>query len=121
MKIFLCFCAALALALTARAQTPDAARAGGAPGQQTRAVGEVTAVEASARQIRIKTEDGRQLAVRLDAATTLARVPPGAARSDQAVKITLQEVAVGDRVFARGELAADGQTFARTASEIESL
>ncbi len=117
MKILLCCCCAvLALALTTGAQPPttDTTRAGAPPrgGQQTRAVGEVTAVEAPGRQLKIKTEDGRVLTIRLDDATTLRRVPPGAARADEAAPITLAEVKVGERVFARGELSADGLSFA---------
>lgn len=110
-----CCCAVLALALTTGAQPPttDTTRAGATTGgQQTRAVGEVTAVEAPGRQLKIKTEDGRALTIRLDDATTLRRVPPGATRADEAALTTLAEVKVGERVFARGELSADGLSFA---------
>lgn len=106
MKTRLCLCALLllllALAPWAAAQTATA----GEP--QTRAVGEVTAVDAAARRITIKTDDGRQLTIQLDDATALLRLPPGATGSDQAAKITLAEVAVGERVFARGTTAAGG-------------
>ena len=105
MRTLKCFCAVLALATMAAAQTT-------AGPQQTRAVGEVVSVDANARQIKLKTDDGRQLILQLDDMTDLRRVPPGAARADQAERIALAQVAVGDRVFARGTTNADGQSFA---------
>jgi hypothetical protein len=101
MKVLLCLCVLLTFASFAAAQP--------AP---TRAVGVVTAVEPAARRIKIKTDDGRPLTIQLDEATTLTRVPPGATGADAAAKTTLAEVAVGDRVFARGATGADGQVFA---------
>src|ERR1051325_8769807 len=101
MKTLLCICVLLTFASFAAAQP--------AP---TRAVGVVTAVEPAARRIKLKTDDGRPLTLQLDEATTLTRVPPGATGSAEAAKITLAEVAVGERVFARGATSADGQVFA---------
>src|SRR5436190_14171254 len=106
MRTLKCFCAVLALTVSTAAQSaPTAAPRGtqttAAP-PQTRATGEVVSVDAHARQIRLKTDDGRQLSLQLDDATDLRRVPPGAARSAQAERIALAQVAVGDRAFARG-------------------
>ncbi|HEX8178108.1 MAG TPA: hypothetical protein VF525_01055, partial [Pyrinomonadaceae bacterium] len=104
MRVLLCISVLLMIAAVGAAQ-PTA----GTP--QNRAVGVVTAVDAPARRIKIKTDDGRQLTIQLDDVTPLLRVPPGAAGADGAVKTTLAEVAVGERVFARGTLAADGAGF----------
>src|SRR2546423_3439705 len=108
MRTLKSFCVVLALALVTFAQAAQTAQtdagrgAQTTAGQQTRAVGEVTAVDAAARQLKLKTDDGRTLTLQLDEATDLRRVPAGAARSDQAERITPAQVAVGDRVFARG-------------------
>ncbi|MFL6208377.1 MAG: hypothetical protein ACJ74W_05975 [Pyrinomonadaceae bacterium] len=101
MKVLLCLCVLLTCASFAAAQP--------AP---TRAVGVVTAVDGPARRIKLKTDDGRPLTIQLDETTTLTRVPPGATGAAAAAKTTLAEVAVGDRVFARGTTSADGQSFA---------
>jgi hypothetical protein len=116
MRTLKCFCAVLVLTVSTAAQSaPTAAQRGAqttAGPQPTRAAGEVVSVDANARQIRLKTDDGRQLSLQLDDATDLRRVPPGAAHAAQAERIALAQVAVGDRVFARGTTNADGQSFA---------
>ncbi len=112
MRMLKCFCAVLALACGAAAPQASGGVQTAAGAQQTRAVGEVAAVDASARQIRLKTDDGRLLTLQLDDATDLRRVPAGATRTTEAAHIVLAQVAVGERVFARGTMNADGPTFA---------
>ena len=75
----------------------------GEPAQtQTRVLGEVTAIDASAKKLELKDLKGQTIAIVFDEKTVYLRVPPGATTLDQASKITFGEVGVGDRVRARG-------------------
>ena len=94
------FAIGLALAAAALAQKPQA----------TRAIGEVTAVDAAARKLALKPDAGGSIAVALTDATSCLRVPPGEKDLSKAARITAQEIGVGDRVLVRGAAAADGQT-----------
>ena len=83
------------------AQTPS-------PSTQTssstvdRALGEVTAIDAGARQITLSTAAGKQVLVKLDSKAVFRRVPPGEKTLDKAVEISLADIGLGDRVLARG-------------------
>lgn len=77
---------------------------------QTRVVGDVSAVEAAANQLTITTSAGSVIVKGSDS-TSVLRLPPGAS-ADKAVKINLQEISVGERVFARGEISTDGKVIA---------
>jgi hypothetical protein len=63
-------------------------------------------------QLTIKTDEGVLVQVTLNDRTAILRVPPGETDPSKAVKIGLGEVAVGDRLFARGAVAADGKSVA---------
>ena len=69
--------------------------------------GEVTALDPAAKQITMKTDAGTAVTVALDEKTAYMRIPPGETTLDKATKVTLAEVGVGDRVFARGKVADD--------------
>src|SRR5437870_2904880 len=73
---------------------------------QNRVVGEVTAVDSAGGHVTLRTDDGHTVAVSTDARTTVLRVKPGETRSENAEHITLADVAVGDRLFARGQVSA---------------
>src|SRR5699024_1831801 len=73
----------------------------------TRVIGEVMEVNQSANQILVKTEAGHTVTVLLDERTDYLRVPPGEVSLDKAVKIALNEIAPGDKVYARGRLSED--------------
>ena len=75
-----------------------------------RVVGVVTAVDKAANQISVKSDTGETKAVVVSATSALLRMPPGETSGQKASKISLEEVAVGDRVFARGALTGDGKT-----------
>jgi hypothetical protein len=75
-----------------------------------RVVGVVTAVDKAANQISVKADTGETKAVLVSATSALLRMPPGETSAQKALKISLEEVAVGDRVFARGALIGDGKT-----------
>ena len=75
-----------------------------------RVVGVVTAVDKATHQISVKVDTGETRAVVVSTTSALLRMPPGETSAQKASKISLGEVAVGDRVFARGALIADGKT-----------
>jgi hypothetical protein len=103
MRKLLLFCAALFLAqgasLHARAQAPQAQTA--QPARQ-RLIGEVTAVDAPASGLTIKTDAGETVNVTTDEKTTVRRLPPGETSLDKATSATFADVRVGDRVLAVG-------------------
>ncbi|HEX8476040.1 MAG TPA: hypothetical protein VF666_18720 [Pyrinomonadaceae bacterium] len=116
MKRFLVGCAIFVLALSVASETEGQTAAAAAGGQtptasaatQSRVVGEVTAIDASARTVTIKTAEGRLVVAAMDERSNIVRVPPGETSAEKAVKISLADITVGDRVFARGQVAADG-------------
>lgn len=103
MRKLLLFCAALFLAqgasLHAWAQAPQTQTA--QPARQ-RLIGEVTAVDASASGLTVKTDAGETVNVTTDEKTTVRRLPPGETSLDKATSATFADVRVGDRVLAVG-------------------
>jgi hypothetical protein len=75
-------------------------------------MGEVTAVDAAAGQIRLKTDAGDAVTVRTDDKTSFVRAQPGARDLTGATPTTLAEITVGDRVMARGALGPADQAMA---------
>ncbi|HEX8142921.1 MAG TPA: hypothetical protein VF553_10025 [Pyrinomonadaceae bacterium] len=73
-------------------------------------IGEVTAIDAKALQMNVRTDAGAVVQVVLNSATSYLRIPPGEKTLDKATKITLADVGVGDRVFARGKTSDDRKT-----------
>ncbi|HEY0321289.1 MAG TPA: DUF5666 domain-containing protein [Pyrinomonadaceae bacterium] len=92
------------------AQQTDAASQA-APSAQNRLVGEVQTANTAAGEFTIKTDDGRSVKLKTEERVSVLRIPPGETSAQSATKITLADLAVGDRVFARGALSTDGQTF----------
>src|SRR2546425_12548987 len=78
---------------------------------QSRIVGEVTVVDKAARQVTIKTDTGESITIVTNEASSVLRLPAGETSAQKATKITLADIGVGDRVFARGALALGGETF----------
>ena len=72
-----------------------------------RAIGTVIAIDAAAKQITIKSDAGAETKVMLQDSTSYWRVPPGEKDLKNAAEISLSDLAVGDRVLARGK-AGDG-------------
>jgi hypothetical protein len=70
-------------------------------------IGEVTAIDAGARHLTVKTDAGASVTVTLNEKTAYLRLAPGEKTLTNAVKIQLTDVAVGDRVWARGRVAED--------------
>src|SRR5258708_6990473 len=92
----------LYLTLALAAQPPPAA---------TKLVsGEITSIEVSAKQFKVKADDGVNYTIALQDSTAYLRMPFGEKDQKKAAKIELSDVAVGDRLIARGPLAEDTKT-----------
>ncbi|SPE41786.1 conserved exported hypothetical protein [Candidatus Sulfopaludibacter sp. SbA3] len=89
-------------------QTPAPAPAG-------RVAGTVTAVNASAKQISVKTDKGEAITLNTTDRSFLRRMPPGETDQKKAVAITLADVGAGDRLIASGQVSTDQKSMdART-------
>lgn len=75
-------------------------------------IGEVTSLDASAKQIKVKADDGVVYTIDLGDATSYYRVPPGEKDLKKATKIAPSDVAVGDRLLARGALTEETKSIA---------
>lgn len=84
-----------------------------APSPAHRATGTVTSIDAAAKQIKIKSDSGEDLSVGLQDRTNYMRV---GADLKNPTKIALGDIAVGDRVVARGALSEDKKSL--TASSV---
>src|SRR5829696_7569132 len=71
------------------------------------AIGEVKTVDAAAKQLIIKTDAGSVVNVSLTDKTTYKKLAPGETSLTNATDLTLTDLAEGDRVMARGNVAAD--------------
>lgn len=92
-----------AIVMMASAQTP--------PAQQAKSViGEVTAVDAGARTLNIKTDSGVSYTVKLQENSAFLRMMPGETDIKKASSIKLNDIAVGDRVLARGPVSEEDKT-----------
>lgn len=98
--------AALAAGVQARGQATQAPAATQAQPASDRVLGEVTAVDPAGRRISVKADSGQAVAFSVDEKTQYRRIPPGETNVEKAVVIGLADVAVGDRVLARGRLDA---------------
>jgi len=71
---------------------------------QNRVLGEVTTIDAPQKQLSLKTADGKQTTVTVNDNTVYRRVPPGEINLEKAASISLEAIAVGDRVLVQGKL-----------------
>jgi hypothetical protein len=71
------------------------------------AIGEITSVDAAAKQLTIKTDAGSIVAVSLSDKTTYKKLAPGEQTLTNATDVTIADLAVGDRVMARGNVSED--------------
>jgi len=100
---FLGIFALLAASLCLHAQTPAKLIAG-----------IVSAVDTGAKQIQVKGDDGVAYRLTLQDNTICLRMPLGETDQKKAVRITFSDVAVGDRLIARGPVADDKTVPVRT-------
>ena len=99
----------LSLGLVTQAQTPSPSPAAQANSgiTATSVIGEVKSVDAAANQIVVKADGGAIVSVSLSDKTTYVRLAPGEKTLTNAAKIALSDIGEGDRVLARGRVAAD--------------
>jgi hypothetical protein len=69
---------------------------------QSRIVGEVTAVDKATNQVTIKADSGESILIATSDTSSVLRLPAGETSAQKALKITLGDIAVGDRIFAKG-------------------
>jgi len=74
------------------------------PAARNRVLGEVTTIDAPQKQLSLKTADGKQTTVTVNDNTVYRRVPPGEINLEKAASISLEAIAVGDRVLVQGKL-----------------
>ena len=74
------------------------------PAARNRVLGEVTTIDAPQKQLSLKTADGKQTTVTVNDKTVYRRVPPGEINLEKAASISLEAIAVGDRVLVQGKL-----------------
>jgi Cu/Ag efflux protein CusF len=75
-------------------------------------IGEVTSLDAAAKQIKVKADDGVIYTIDLADSTSYYHVPPGEKDLKKATKIAPSDVAVGDRLLARGALTEETKSIA---------
>ncbi|HYY97475.1 MAG TPA: hypothetical protein VE642_02735 [Pyrinomonadaceae bacterium] len=102
MKRFILACAALALCASQFDAAAQTAQTPAAKPTRQRVIGEVTAVDASANGVTVRTDAGETVAVTTDDKTTFRRLPPGETSLDKATPATFADVRVGDRALAVG-------------------
>src|SRR5258707_6067198 len=100
---------ALAFGFRTYGQTPSASPAQTAPAIVS-LVGEVKAIDATAKQIVLRADSGVISTVNLSDKTQYKRLPPGETTLAKATDITLTDVGAGDRVLAQWRAGADVKT-----------
>jgi Cu/Ag efflux protein CusF len=80
-----------------------------------RVIGEVTAIDANAKQITVKLDTGAVVPATVDEKTRYLRIPPGEKDLKNAAPIAFENLAVGDRAFVRGHMADDQKSIAAVA------
>ena len=76
--------------------------------------GEVTAVDMAAKQLKVKADDGSLYTIALQENAFVQRLPFGETDQKKAEKISLGDVAVGDRMLTRGPVSDDKTVTAKT-------
>jgi Cu/Ag efflux protein CusF len=71
------------------------------------ALGEVKSIDATTKQLTIKTDAGSMVTVSLGDKTTYKKLAPGQTTLDNSTDVTFADLAEGDRIMARGTVAAD--------------
>jgi Cu/Ag efflux protein CusF len=101
------FAAAIGL-ITIFASSPVSFAQGADPNITAKyAIGEVKAIDAAAKQLTIKTDAGSVVVVSLAEKTAYKKLAPGETSLTSATDVTLADLAEGDRVMARGNVAED--------------
>ncbi len=80
----------------------------GAAAQTARPIGAILSIDANARRITIKTDSGSEMTISFDESTRCLQVAPDAKDLQNAASIPLSNLAVGDRILARGSIGTAG-------------
>src|SRR5712691_10180727 len=99
---------ALGFGFRAQGQTPSASPQ--TPPAIVSLIGEVKAIDATAKQIVLRADSGVISTVNLSDKTQYKRLPPGETTLAKATDITLTDVGAGDRVLAQWRAGADVKT-----------
>lgn len=94
----------------AAATNQPAPQGGDAGITPNRVIGEVKAIDKTAKQLVVKTDAGSLVTATLADTTQYMRVAPGETSITNATKITFAELAEGDRVMAMGKVSEDRKT-----------
>lgn len=78
------------------------------------AIGEVKSIDATTKQLTIKTDAGSMVTVSLTDKTTYKKLAPGEQSLTNATDVTFADLGEGDRVMARGTVSADRKTVPAT-------
>lgn len=101
------FAAAIGL-ITLLASSPASMAQANDPGIAAKhAIGEIQTVDSAAKQLTIKTDAGSIVTVSLSDKTIYKKAAPGETTLTNATDVTFADLAVGDRVMARGTVSED--------------
>ena len=87
--------------------TGTTAQGGDAGITPNRVIGELKAIDATSKQLIVKTDAGALVTATLNDTTQFMRVAPGETNLTNATKITFADLAEGDRVMAMGKVSDD--------------
>jgi len=104
MRKFFC---AFAIGLITLALSPASYAQGDANITAKYAIGEVKSIDATAKQLTIKTDAGSLVTVSLTDKTTYKKLAPGEQSLTNATDVTFADLGEGDRIMARGTVAED--------------
>lgn len=74
------------------------------------AIGEIKTIDATAKQLTIKTDAGSSVTVVLNDKTTYKKLAPGEQTLTNATDVTFADLGEGDRIMARGTVSEDRKT-----------
>jgi len=98
----------LFLGVSLLALAPAGAQAQQAPAPRQQVLGEITAVDASAHTVTVRSDAGESVTLSTTERTTYTLLPAGVTDLQKGARVTFAEVRVGDRVLAPGVPAAGG-------------
>lgn len=109
--VILTVATALGSGITTKGQSPQSSPAVPRTAEtrpiSDRVLGDVTAIDSTTKKISVRTDTSRHLTANVDDKTLYRRIPPGETNVEKAVVINFADIAVGDRVLARGKLDGD--------------
>jgi hypothetical protein len=106
-RVFAILAAVTIFAVISFGQTPQPSPGANSGITATSVIGQVKSIDAAAKLMVVQTDSGAQVNVMLSDKTAYKRIPPGETTLAKATDISLTDVGEGDRVYARGRVAAD--------------